>query len=102
MADEEYHGRELRRLEQKAASKGLAGSPTPAFDDLPAFLVKLRARQAPSKDVKEVRAVFRGSAFSPSLSTLARLSTGAYRALPSLSPSNVAGADPPQLLELAP
>jgi len=72
MSDEEYHGRELRRLEQKAAR---AATPAPAFDELAAFRAKLEARPT-ARAAKEVRDVFRGGSFESSSKRLEELAPG--------------------------
>lgn len=74
MMDEEYHGRELRRLERKMA-KLEAGGPVPAFDELVAFRTKLDARPA-TRTVKEVRDVFREVSSRTSTKDLNELNAG--------------------------
>lgn len=84
--DEEFHDRELRRLEQKAA-KALLPAP-PAFDELAAFRMKLEARPA-ARVVKEVRDVFRGALFRQSDKRLEDLVAGESAVL-TLAPASPA------------
>lgn len=77
--DEEYHGRELRRLEQKAAKQrtSTTSSGPATFDDLATFDKDLASRRAKS-GTKEVRAVYAGHSRPPSAKALGELDLSAF------------------------